>query len=170
MQQPPLAAGRDPAPSFAVFDIDGVLADVAHRLHHVRSRRKDWRAFFAAAAGDALLAAGHARLLAAARLHAIVYVSGRPERLRPVTQSWLDIHGCPGGALLLRADRDRRPARMLKLDLVTRVAQRGEIALVVDDDAEVCRVLADAGFPVEQATWAADSTTLRRAQQRQGRT
>lgn len=30
----------------AVFDIDGVLADVRHRLPHVQGRPKDWDAFF----------------------------------------------------------------------------------------------------------------------------
>ncbi len=153
-----------------MFDIDGVLADVSHRLHHLRRRRKDWRSFFAAAEADALLATGHTRLLAAAQIHAIVYVSGRPERLRQVTQRWLAVHDCPDGALLLRSDRDRRPARVLKLELLTRVAQRGEVALVVDDDAEVCRVLRAAGFPVEQATWAEESAALRRAQEGEGRT
>jgi len=29
--------------------IDGVLADVHHRLHHIARRPKDWPAFFAAA-------------------------------------------------------------------------------------------------------------------------
>ena len=33
----------------AVLDIDGVLADVSHRLGHVQRRPKDWDAFFAAA-------------------------------------------------------------------------------------------------------------------------
>ena len=31
----------------AVFDIDGVLADVRHRLRHVEGPRKQWDAFFA---------------------------------------------------------------------------------------------------------------------------
>ena len=43
---------------FAVFDVDGVVADVAHRLHHVARRPKDWRRFFAAAPKDPPLAVG----------------------------------------------------------------------------------------------------------------
>ena len=30
----------------AIVDIDGVVADVRHRLVHVQSRPKDWDAFF----------------------------------------------------------------------------------------------------------------------------
>jgi hypothetical protein len=33
----------------AVFDLDGVLADVRHRLHFLDRRPKDWDGFFAAA-------------------------------------------------------------------------------------------------------------------------
>src|SRR5664280_1362634 len=42
----------------AVFDIDGVLADVRHRLPHVQSRPKDWDAFFAAIGKDPVLPDG----------------------------------------------------------------------------------------------------------------
>ncbi len=42
----------------AVFDVDGVLADVRHRLRHVERRPKDWDAFFSAAVDDPPLAQG----------------------------------------------------------------------------------------------------------------
>jgi phosphoglycolate phosphatase-like HAD superfamily hydrolase len=76
----------------AAFDVDGVLADVAHRRHHLD--RRNWDAFFAAAADDPPLATGvtMARQCADAGL-SVVYVSGRPERLRRVTADWLDRHG-----------------------------------------------------------------------------
>ena len=41
-----------PQQRVAVIDIDGVLADVGHRLHHIQGRPKDWAAFFAAAGDD----------------------------------------------------------------------------------------------------------------------
>ena len=45
----------DPDPDdrpLAFVDLDGVLADVRHRLHHLTGRRKDWDAFFDAAGQD----------------------------------------------------------------------------------------------------------------------
>jgi phosphoglycolate phosphatase-like HAD superfamily hydrolase len=42
----------------AVFDVDGVVADVRHRLRHVAHGRKNWNAFFAAAADDPPLEIG----------------------------------------------------------------------------------------------------------------
>ena len=47
-----------PARPIAVLDIDGVLADVRHRLHHLDKRPKDWAAFFAAAGRDPAAARG----------------------------------------------------------------------------------------------------------------
>lgn len=143
-------------PGIVVLDIDGVLADARHRLHHLRGRRKNWAAFFAAAGDDPPLDEGVRRAQDAARSHALVYLSGRPERLRQVTQGWLDRHGLPGGALVMRPDADHRPARVLKPQLLARVADRGRIVVVVDDDIEVCEALRVLGYEVEHATWAAD--------------
>ena len=39
----------------AVLDIDGVLADVRHRLHHLERQPTSWSGFFAAAVSDPLL-------------------------------------------------------------------------------------------------------------------
>jgi hypothetical protein len=35
-----------------VFDIDGTLANIEHRLHHVRSKPKNWPAFDAGIPND----------------------------------------------------------------------------------------------------------------------
>jgi phosphoglycolate phosphatase-like HAD superfamily hydrolase len=153
-----------------VFDIDGVLADVSHRLHYVRQRPKDWDAFFAAAGDDAVLEPGRERARQAAAEHALVYLSGRPERLRQVTEDWLARHELPPGLLLLRPDRDRRPVRLLKLQLVRRLARGADVVLVVDDDPEVCAALRSSGYPVEQAGWQPPAAELRSAQEDEGRT
>ena len=156
-------------PPFAVFDIDGVLADVSHRVHHLHGRRKRWDRFFAAAAADPLLDEGWRRATQAAEHHALVYLSGRPEWLRPLTQTWLDEHALPAGALVLRPNRDHRPARLLKVDLLDRLEQHGEIAFMVDDDVEVVHAVRAAGRTVHHATWATQQPALRDAQERQGR-
>lgn len=155
--------------SFAVFDIDGVLADVSHRLHHLRGRRKSWGRFFAAAERDPLLDEGFRRASAAALEHALVYLSGRPERLRPVTQRWLDDHGLPTGGLVLRPNRDHRPARLLKVDLLEQLSRHGDIAFVVDDDPQVCEALRATGCVVHLADWAPQQPVMRDAQERRGR-
>ena len=138
----------------AVLDIDGVLADVRHRLHHVARRPKDWSAFFAAAPQDPPLAEGvaMARRLADDGM-AVVYLTGRPERCRADTLDWLRRHDLPEGPLHMRPDRDRRPARVTKREVLRRLRRDCDVAVVVDDDAAVVDLLRADGFTVVHATW-----------------
>jgi phosphoglycolate phosphatase-like HAD superfamily hydrolase len=152
----------------AVFDIDGVVADVRHRLHHL-DPPKSWHNFFAGAGADPLLAEG-ARLVAdLAEQHEIVWLTGRPEWLRDVTADWLAENGLPGQELHLRPSRDYRPARVYKRDVLRVLAPRG-IAAFVDDDDEVIETARRAGFPAVLADWVPRNAALRNAQERLGRT
>ena len=140
--------------SWAVIDIDGVLADVRHRVHFVTIAPKDWDAFFAAAPADPPLTRGIDRVRELADSgHQIVYVSGRPERCRHDTASWLRDQGLPEAAIHLRQDDDRRPARLTKLAILRRLERVAPVAIVVDDDAAVVETLRSAGYTVEHATW-----------------
>ncbi len=76
-------ADEAPGPRpIAVIDIDGVIADVRHRLQHVARTPKDWDAFFAAAPDDEVLAVGLETARRLAEVCEIVYLSGRPEWCR----------------------------------------------------------------------------------------
>ncbi|MCW2667247.1 MAG: hypothetical protein JWN57_2209 [Frankiales bacterium] len=154
----------------AVFDIDGVLADVRHRLRHVESRPKNWDAFFAAAVDDPPLAEGVQLVQDSARDCEVVYVTGRPERCRADTLRWFARHGLPEGTLSMRSGRDRRPARLAKPELLGRLARGRVVAVVVDDDEQVCDAYEAAGYRVLRARWMAGSPVLEQAQEDEGRT
>lgn len=154
----------------AVFDLDGTLADVRHRLHHLARRPKDWDAFFAEALADPPLAVGVALAHESARECDVVYLTGRPERCRTATLAWLERHGLPEGRLVTRRDGDRRPARTAKVALLRRVAAGRVVAVVVDDDEQVCRAYEEQGWPVLRATWATGAPLLDQAQETEGRT
>ncbi len=166
--------------TLAVFDVDGVLADVTHRRHHVLGPRPSWDAFFAAAGDDPPLGTGVALALRAyAAGHEVVYLSGRPERLRRDTERWLVRHGLPHGEVLLRPDADRSPAARLKLAGLRRLSRRDDIALYVDDDAWVVEAVGATRPPMVTgrillAEWQPGGAHARRAmtraQQRAGRT
>lgn len=152
----------------AIFDIDGVVADVRHRLHHLE-RRRAWRSFFEAADRDTLLAEGAQLVSDLAGRHEIVWLTGRPEWLRDTTADWLAEHGLPGEELYLRPPGDFRPAPNYKLDVLHGLAPRG-IAAVIDDDDEVVRAALAAGYPAVLADWVPRGQLLRAAQDREGRT
>jgi hypothetical protein len=152
-----------PRPTVVVLDIDGVLADVRHRLHHVERTPKDWGAFFRAMDADALLPEGRdAALAAVAAGHAVLYLTGRNESYRSTTSTWLTENGLPEGPLVMRAENDRRPARQYKPEALRRIARAADVVEVIDDDEAVVRVLRAAGWPVRHATW---MTAERDAQQ-----
>ncbi|MHA6784421.1 phosphatase domain-containing protein [Pseudonocardia saturnea] len=154
----------------AVFDVDGVLADVTHRLHHLRARPQRWERFFQTADRDPLLDEGAQRLRAALVDHDVLYLTGRPERTRRLTERWLARHDLPTGPLIMREDHDTRPARWLKREVLRKLAQDREIASMIDDDPAVVAVLEADGWPIELATWLPHSSTLQTAQERDGRT
>lgn len=158
----------------AVIDLDGVLADVRHRLHHLFGRPKDWEAFFAAAPQDPPLPEGFKVLHRLAEVYDVVYLSGRPERCRRDSEEWLQRHDAPAGPVLLRPDRDRRPARLFKLDQLEQLTTDREVVVLVDDDPQVVAAARKAGFDVLPATWmpqeATGETSLRQAQESEGRT
>jgi hypothetical protein len=154
----------------AVIDIDGVLADVRHRVPYLERHPADWRRFFSAARHDTLLEQGHEVVLSLAEVCEIVYLSGRPEFIRDDTQEWLDHHALPTGELHLRPRGDFRPARVFKVDVLRRLARRAPVSVVVDDDPEVLAAVTTAGFDVLPATWMGEAERLHEAQERDGRT
>ena len=158
----------------AVFDIDGVVADVRHRLHHLEGRRHDWAAFFDAADHDPPLPTGLALVGELAARHRIVWLTGRPDWLRRTTRTWLAAAGLPTEELLMRGSGDYRPARVMKVQQLRRLATRDTVAAFVDDDPEVIDAALAAGFPAQLADWIVRSTgedrTLRAAQEDAGRT
>jgi len=144
-----------PAAPIAVLDIDGVLADVGHRLHFISGKPRHWSAFFAAAGSDSLLPEGLLIAQELSRDHEIRYLTGRPRRLHEVTVSWLEGHGLPGGHVNMRPNRDFRPARIFKREVLRKWRDAGDhIGVVVDDDPQVIASLDEAGFPTFTATWA----------------
>lgn len=156
--------------SLAVFDIDGVVADVRHRLHHLENYPQDWDSFFSEAVDDPPLADGLQlvldQLLAG---HEIAWLTGRPEWIRRLTRAWLVDQSLPVTELFMRPNGDFRPARRFKVDVLNRLQGR-DIVLFVDDDPDVVAAATAAGYPTTMATWVPHSKTLRAAQEDSGRT
>lgn len=157
---------------WAIVDIDGVIADVRHRLRFLEGATRDWDGFFAAAVEDVPLEPGRAQIVAALSEGCrLAYLTGRPERCRRSTQTWLRDHRFPDGPLHMRGDHDRRPARIYKIDTLRGLAREAAIDRVIDDDPAVVRAMREAGFRVIHATWMSDAQeALLEAQESEGRT
>jgi len=159
-----------PPVTLAVCDIDGVLADVTHRLHHLETRPKNWRGFFAAADRDPVLEPGVALVRELSQQHEVLYLTGRPAHLRRATLRWLARHALPPGDLVMRRAGDFRPAREVKLAELDHLSEQRAVDIVVDDDPAVVAALRAAGYAVLHADWATRTATLQDAQEREGRT
>jgi hypothetical protein len=157
-------------PWLAVVDLDGVLADVRHRLPHLERRPRDWKRFFALAPRDPVLPRGREVVEALAAQYPVLYLSGRPESCRADTVAWLRSHRLPEGEVRLRPLREQRPSRVFKLEQLHLIAQRHRIAVLVDDDPLVIRDALAAGFDVLPADWMPTSPVLLEAQETDGRT
>lgn len=141
----------------AVVDIDGVLADARHRLHMITGEptHEDWVGFFRAAANDPLLIPGAELVHQLAANDEITYLTGRPDWTRELTQNWLEQHELPPAVeLLMKAETDVRPARVMKRDALVELRRRGvKIRVVVDDDPRVIALVEEAEFPAILADW-----------------
>lgn len=158
----------------AIVDIDGVLADVRHRVHYVEQSPKDWKRFFAAAAHDEAHPEGLAVVNKLAEDHEVVFLTGRPEHLRDDTVEWLRRHGLQAHRLYMRPEGNRGPAASFKVDQVRRIAQRRPVAVVIDDDPVVISAMGDAGYITMYADWEirdeSEQASLMEAQEVEGRT
>jgi phosphoglycolate phosphatase-like HAD superfamily hydrolase len=163
----------DDSRSYAVLDIDATLSDTSQRIHFLDKKPKDWDSFFAHAKEDAVLDEGLAVATTLAAEHEIVYLTGRPERLRRDTVRWLKDNGFPDGKLYMRGNTDRRPSVLMKLGRLKRLAESRPVAVLVDDDVNVCAAAEKAGYTVMRADWGLDAETqptLFEAQEKEGRT
>lgn len=122
-----------------VADIDGVLADPSHRLHHIERDDPDWDSFIRGCADDTPLQYWIdfiQRYRIAHDAHLILY-SGRPEWSRALTVNWLTTYELPFDWLLLRPNLDYSPAAVLKIAWLRAILTFYQLELVIDDDISV---------------------------------
>lgn len=138
-----------------LFDMDGTLADLSHRLHHVNTKPKNWPAFFDGCKDDA--PHGHMRpvVQALSTMAYIIYVSGRPERCRKDTEEWLVKHeyhlAVTPPRLYMRADGDYRADDIVKAELLARIIEDNFRPIMAFDDRDrVVKMWRDNGIPCAQ--------------------
>ena len=133
-----------------VFDIDGTLANIDHRLDYVRSKPKNWKAFDAGIPNDKV----NEPVAKVFRLmmdngHDVVLASGRNERSRQATEQWLLNNHLRGWQkLYMRKADDFRSDDIVKQEILDQiVADYGRKPdMVFDDRPRVVRMWRDNGI------------------------
>jgi hypothetical protein len=129
-----------------IFDIDGTLADISQRIHHIRKKPKNWNAFNEGMAKDKAIRSmvRLCNILYASGLY-VVLCSGRNERNRPETVEWLSREGVQYHELLLRKDNDMRQDAVAKREIL-QTMDKSKILFVVEDRSRVVEMWRSEGL------------------------
>lgn len=134
-----------------LFDLDGTIADLSHRLPHIQKDPKDWDAFYAACGNDPPIPHIINLVHELAHHRAIVLVSGRSDRVRELTETWLKEHGVVYNALYMRPDGDIRDDFYVKKILLKHIIFDGWNPLMAFDDRDqVVKMWRGEGIPCAQ--------------------
>lgn len=130
----------------AIFDIDGTLSDISAREHHVRSKPKNWNAFFRGMSQDK---AAHSIIRLCNILHDtgvyIILCSGRNERHRAETIAWMQREGVKYNEIRLRRDDDMRSDVDAKREMLKGI-DKNSVLFVVEDRSRVVNMWRSEGL------------------------
>jgi acid phosphatase class B len=119
-------------------DIDGTVANNDHRQHFLEGK-KDWDGFFSELSNDIPIYS----IIEKIKNHQsegkdIIFLTGRPERHREETESWLKRYFNFKFQLLMRKDNDLRNKVIAKEELLKENSiQSGSIHLVYENDEDL---------------------------------
>jgi len=133
-----------------LFNLDGTLSDLTHRLHHIQKEPKDWNAFFDGCVNDAPVPHIVELALTLAESLPVVFVSGRSDRVRSETSLWLVRLGLDG-PIYMRKDGDHRPDQLVKGELLDKILADGYAPIMAFDDRDqVVKMWREKGVPCAQ--------------------
>ena len=135
-----------------VADIDGTIADINHRRHHVMNDKKDWQAFNDAMIDDT---PNHdvVWVLQSLQQKGVVTIlcSGRGEEKRSTTELWLKLHNISYNQLYMRPAGDYRPDNEIKVELLGDIIRDHGVPYVwIDDRQQVVDAIRAQGIRVFQ--------------------
>jgi hypothetical protein len=130
-----------------IFDLDGTLALIEHRIHFIERDRPDWKGFYAACDKDAPNTPVIDTLNGLRAFAEVRIFSGRSDEARDKTVAWLTEHTrfTPPEletALTMRAEGDYTPDDILKKQWFDgmRDEDRRRLVAVFDDRDKVVRM------------------------------
>lgn len=126
-----------------IVDIDGTIANCSHRLHHIKNKPKNWKAFFDGMVEDKpILPMINVIRSLYSTGNRLIFITGRPDSYREVTESWLVnylFHDVKFNEqhklnLFMRKSKDHREDTIVKAELLNIAKQQGfEPVLAFED-------------------------------------
>jgi hypothetical protein len=139
-----------------IFDIDGTLADISHRLHFIHQQiPADWDGFFAACPKDVpipeVIEVMRALWLTG---NTVLLVSGRSDAVRDLTTGWMWNQKVEYSGLYMRKAGDHREDSIVKAELLDEILRNwsgsGKIGGVFEDRQQVVDMYRAKGLRVFQ--------------------
>jgi len=135
-----------------IFDLDGTLADIEHRLHFINGEEKNWSGFFNACDGDSVIE-DTANILDNFLYRSdlvIGIVSGRSDEVEEKTRAWLSAKDIYCDFLVMRKAGDYRPDHVIKKEWLDGFDGKDHILAVFEDRKAVVDMWREAGLTCYQ--------------------
>lgn len=142
-----------------IVDIDGTIADNAHRLPLVMGKKRDYVRYHAMTHLDTPIEPMLNMVRGIIeRSTPVVFLTGRPESVRGVTEDWLDIHLLSririespnlwfSTSLVMRETDDHSKSMDFKRRELDRIRESGvDPVMAIEDRADIVRMFRDEGL------------------------
>jgi len=123
-----------------IFDMDGTLCDISHRIHYISGRQadKNYDKFHTECVNDT----PHLDVIQLLKImwekyFVIAIVSGRSDMVRTETMEWLKKYDIPYQYLFMRKHGDHRPDWLIKRDILTNELKDHNVFCAFDDRDQV---------------------------------
>ena len=130
-----------------IFDLDGTLANIDHRLHFINQAPKDWHGFSKTCSADS---PKQAVIQTAKALHQFGHplwiLSGRSASVERETRAWLKQYGIPYNKLLMRPINNFIPDHELKRLWISEYHLKSRTLCTYDDRQKVVDMWREEGF------------------------
>ena len=139
-----------------ICDLDGVLCNNKHRLHHIEGEKKEWHAFLSEIPKDTPVPGVYNLILDLQDHHTLLFITGRSEDYRELTKTWLWNNGfnTKWNSLCMRKEGDFRPDFVVKEEILLKFhAVDIKPTLAFEDSKPVIEMYKKYGITVLVPEW-----------------
>lgn len=130
-----------------IVDIDGTIADIDHRLHHIKEKPKDYKAFYSNVHYDKPIMDMLITVRAFNALgYNIVFCTGRKDSCREDTEDWLDIYFGFNFELLMLPSKGHSPDNEGKPLLIAEDYPVERVLFILEDRSRMVKAWRDLGY------------------------